>query len=69
MYVQKECVTKYNVQYSTHAHTHTCKLITTTKYVCLCLTTLTEVFPCFFLSCKANARVKPARTGHGPHSS
>ena len=30
---------------------------------------LTEVFPCFFLSCKANARVKPAKTGHGPHSS
>ena len=30
--------------------------------------TLTEVFPCFFLSCKANARVKPAKTGHGPHS-
>ena len=37
--------------------------------VCLCMTTLTEVFPCFFLSCKANARVKPAETGHGPHSS
>jgi hypothetical protein len=33
------------------------------------MTTLTEVFPCFFLSCKANARVKPAKTGHGPHSS
>jgi len=32
------------------------------------LTTLTEVFPCFFLSCKANARVKAAKTGHGPHS-
>jgi hypothetical protein len=31
--------------------------------------TLTEVFPCFFLSCKANARVKPAKTGHGPQSS
>jgi len=31
--------------------------------------TLTEVFPCFFLSCKANDRVKPAKTGHGPHSS
>jgi len=31
--------------------------------------TLTEVLPCFFLSCKANARVKPAKTGHGPHSS
>jgi len=31
--------------------------------------TLTEVFPCFFLSCKANARVKLAKMGHGPHSS
>jgi len=31
--------------------------------------TLTEVFPCFFLNCKANARVKLAKTGHGPHSS
>jgi hypothetical protein len=30
---------------------------------------LTEGFPCFFLSCKANARVKLAKTGHGPHSS
>ena len=37
--------------------------------VCLYMTTLTEVFPCFFLSCKANARVKPAKTGHGPHFS
>jgi len=33
------------------------------------MVTLTEVFPCFFFSCKANARVKPAKTGHGPHSS
>jgi hypothetical protein len=32
------------------------------------MATLTEVFLCFFLSCKANARVKPAKTGHGPHS-
>ena len=31
------------------------------------MATLTEVFPCFFLSCKANARVKPIKTGHGPH--
>ena len=31
--------------------------------------TLTEVFPCFFLSCKANARVKLAKTGHDLHSS
>ena len=30
--------------------------------------TLTEVFPCFVLSCKANPRVKLAKTGHGPHS-
>ena len=33
------------------------------------LLSLTEVFPCFFLSCKANARVKLANTWHGPHSS
>jgi hypothetical protein len=31
--------------------------------VCLCMATLTEVFPCFFLSCKANATVNPAKTG------
>ena len=31
--------------------------------------TLTEVFSCFFLSCKANARVYLAKTGHGPPSS
>jgi len=28
-----------------------------------------EFFPCFFLSCKANAGVKLAKMGHGPHSS
>jgi hypothetical protein len=33
------------------------------------LLTLAEVFPCFFLSCKPNARVKLAKTGHGPYSS
>jgi hypothetical protein len=33
------------------------------------MTTLTEVFPCLFFSCKANARVKPAKTRHGPHFS
>jgi len=36
---------------------------------CLSMTTLTEGFPCFYLSCKANARVKPAKTGHDPDSS
>jgi hypothetical protein len=30
--------------------------------------TLTEGFPCFFFSCKANARIKLAKTGHRPHS-
>jgi len=30
---------------------------------------LTEVFPCFFLSCKANARLKLAKTLHGPYFS
>jgi hypothetical protein len=30
---------------------------------------VSDYFPCFFLSCKANARVQPAETGHGPHSS
>jgi hypothetical protein len=31
--------------------------------------TLSEVFTCISLSCKANARVKLAKTGHGRHSS
>jgi len=31
--------------------------------------TLTEVFSCFFLSCNANASIKLAKTGRGPHSS
>jgi hypothetical protein len=38
-------------------------------YVFLDAATLTEVFPRFFLGCKANARVKLAKTRHGPHSS
>jgi len=31
--------------------------------------TLTEVFLCFFLSCKVNARVQLTKMGHSPHSS
>jgi hypothetical protein len=34
-----------------------------------CSATLTEGFPCFFLSCRANTRVWLAKTGHGPHCS
>ena len=33
------------------------------------MTTVTEGFPCFFLSFKVNARVKLAKTEHRPHSS
>ena len=51
-----------------------CILTVSLCYSCLCsvyvfldAATLTEVFPCFFLSCKANARVNLAKTGHGPH--
>ena len=40
-----------------------------TRDLAASVTTVTEVFPCFFLSCKANAREKPAKTEHGPHSS
>ena len=43
--------------------------VTFSVIVCLCMATLTEVFPCFFLSCMADVRVKPAKTRHGPHSS
>jgi hypothetical protein len=53
-----------------------CILIVSLCYSCLCVVcvfldaaTLTEVFPCFFLSCKANARVNLAKTGYGLHSS
>jgi len=52
-----------------------CILIVSLYYSCLCVVyvfldaaTLTEVFPCFFLICKANARVNLAKTWHGPHS-
>ena len=33
------------------------------------LLNLTEVFPCFFISRKANARLKLAKMGHGSHYS
>jgi hypothetical protein len=61
-----------------------CMCVCMYMYVCVCLcvcvclgfvmcnvctTTFTGVFPCFFLSCKGNARVKLAKTGDGPDSS
>jgi len=38
-------------------YSYRCLCIHTVVYVFLDAATLTEVFPCFFLSCKANARV------------
>jgi len=47
-----------------YSYCYLCILIVSLCYLCLCVVyvfidaaTLTEVFPCFFLSCKANARV------------
>ena len=51
------------------SHRDCCLCILIVVYVFLDAATLTEVFPCFFLGCKANARVLLAKTGHGPHSS
>jgi hypothetical protein len=45
----------------------TCELVIFYCYVYV--STLTEVFPCLFLRCKANARAYLAKTGHDPHSS
>jgi len=36
---------------------------------CVSSATLTEVFLCFFLSCKANAREQLTKMGHSPQSS
>jgi hypothetical protein len=57
----------YSYCSSMYSYCRLCILIVV--YVFLDAATLTEVFPCFFLGCKANARVKLAKTGHGPHSS
>ena len=58
-----------------YSYCYLCILIVSLCYSCLCVfyvfldaATLTEVYPCFFLSCKANARVNLAKTGHGPNS-
>ena len=51
-------------------YTYCCLLcILIVVYVFLDAATLTEVFPCFFLGCKANARVILVKTGHGTHTS
>ena len=50
-------------------YSYCCLCILIVVYVFLDAATLTEVFPCFFLGCKANARVQLAKMGHGSHSS
>ena len=55
--------------YCSSMYSYCCLCILIVVYVFLDTATLTEFFPCFFLSCKANARVQLAKTGHGPHSS
>jgi hypothetical protein len=55
--------------YCSSMNSYRCLCILIFVYVFLGAATLTEVFPCFLLECKANARVYLAKTGHGPHSS
>jgi len=52
-------------RYEVKLHKNNCLCVV---YVFLDAATLTEVFPCFFLSCKTNVRVNLTKTGHGPHS-
>jgi hypothetical protein len=54
--------------YCSSMYSYRCLCILIVVYVFLDVATLTEVFPCFFLGCKANARVYQAKTGNGPHS-
>ena len=55
--------------YCSSMYSYRCLCVLIVVYVFLDAAILTEVFPCFFLGCKANARVILAKTGHGPHSS
>ena len=55
--------------YCPSMYSYCCPCILIVVYVFLDAAILTEVFPCFFLGCKANARVILAKTGHGPHFS
>ena len=55
--------------YCSSMYSYCCLCILFVVYVFLDTATLTEVFPCFFLGCKTNARVILAKTGHGLHSS
>ena len=45
------------IPYCSSMYSYCCLCILIVVYVFLEAATLTEVFPCFFLGCKANARV------------
>ena len=47
----------YIYSYCSSMYSYRCLCILIVVYVFLDAATLTEVFPCFFLGCKANARV------------
>ena len=55
--------------YVSSMYSYCCLCILIVVYVFLDAAILTEVFTCFFLGCKANARVKLAKLGYGPHTS
>ena len=55
--------------YFSSMYSYRCLCILIVIYVFLDAATLTEVFPCFLLGCKANARVYLAKTGYDPHTS
>jgi len=55
--------------YCASMYFYCCLCILIVVYVFLDAAPLTEVLPCFFLGCKANARVILAKTGHDPHTS
>ena len=55
--------------YCSSMYSYCCRCILIVVHVFLDAVTLTEVLLCFFLGCKANARVILAKTGHGPDSS
>ena len=71
IFIVRVCVLLLLSMYSyfSSMYSYCCLCILIVVYVFLDAATLTEVFPCFFLGCKANARVILAKTGHCPHSS
>ena len=76
------CLLYFSVRFS-YLHlkiNHLCIFIVTSMYsYCIFMylhlaiwhssATLTEVFPCFFLSCEANAIIEPAKMVHSPQTS